>query len=113
MSRELLKATISSAFLKTSVRELEVEGVKLYVRGFTGGERVTLQQWATEAAKGGEPLADYKVVALGLCDAEGGRLFDDPLEVAKLDGAVLSQLSKAILEASHLTDNAVGEAEKK
>jgi hypothetical protein len=113
MSRELLKATISSAFSKASVRELEVQGVKLYIRGLSGGERVTLQQWASEASKGGEPLADYKVVSLGLCDAEGVRLFDDPLEVAKLDGAVLSQLSKAILEASLLTDNAVGDAEKK
>jgi hypothetical protein len=113
MSRELLKATISSTFSKASVRELEVQGVKLYIRGLSGGERVTLQQWASEASKGGEPLADYKVVSLGLCDAEGVRLFDDPLEVAKLDGAVLSQLSKAILEASLLTDNAVGDAEKK
>jgi hypothetical protein len=113
MSRELLKATISSTFAKASVRELEVQGVKLYIRGLSGGERVTLQQWASEASKGGEPLADYKVVSLGLCDAEGVRLFDDPLEVAKLDGAVLSQLSKAILEASLLTDNAVGDAEKK
>jgi hypothetical protein len=113
MSRDLLKATISSAFSKASVRQLEVHGVSVFIRGLTGGERVQLQQWAAEASSGGEPLADYKVAALGLCDAEGVRLFDDPLEVAKLDGAVLSQLSKAILEASGLTENAVSDAEKK
>jgi hypothetical protein len=112
MSRELLRAQISSTLSKASVRSLELHGVTVYVRGLSGGERVQLQQWAAEAGAGGEPLADYKVAFLGLCDAEGVRLFDDPLEVAKLDGAVLADLSKAILEASGLTDKAREDAEK-
>lgn len=113
MSRELLKATISSTLSKASVRQLEVHGVTVYVRGLTGGERVQLQQLAAIASNGGEPLADYKIVALGLCDAEGTRLFDDPSEVAILDGAVLAQLAKAILEQSGLSETAVADAEKK
>lgn len=112
MSRDLLKAQITSTLSKATVRSLEVHGVTVYVRGLTGGERVQLQQWAAEASKGGEPLADYKVAFMGLCDADGVRLFDDVADVAKLDGAVLAELSKAIIEASGLGEKAVEGAEK-
>lgn len=113
MSRDLLKATISSAFSKASVKQLEINGLTVYVRGLTGAERVQLQQMATAAQNGGEPVADYKIVALGLCDSDGVRLFDDPEQVAVLDGAVLAKLAQAIFEQSGLTETAVADAEKK
>lgn len=113
MSRDLLKAQISSAFAKASVRQIEVHGLTVYVRGLTGAERVQLQQMAGAAQQGGEPLADYKIVALGLCDSEGARLFDNPQDVSNLDGMILDKLAKEILEASGLSQTAVAEAEKK
>jgi hypothetical protein len=106
MSRELLRATISSTLSKTSVKSLDVAGVTLFVRGLTGAERVVLQKWAAEAQAGGEPVADHRIAALGLCDADGVRLYDDEADVAKLDGAALGDIAKAILEASGLTDAA-------
>jgi hypothetical protein len=111
MSRELLRATISSTLSKTSVKSLDVAGVTLFVRGLTGVERVALQKWAAESQAGGEPVADYRIAALGLCDAEGARLFDDEADVAKLDGAALGEIARAILEASGLTDSAAESAQ--
>lgn len=105
-SRDLLRATISSTLSKASVKALDVAGVTLYVRGLTGAERVLLQKWAAEAQGGGEPVADFRIAALGLCDAEGVRLFEDEADVAKLDGATLGVIAKAILDASGLTDSA-------
>lgn len=106
MSRDLLKAQIVDTFRRASVRQVEIGGLKLYVRGLTGGERIQLQQMAAEAQQGGEPLADFKVAVLGLCDESGARLFEDAKDLANLDGAVLAEISKHIIEASGLGEAA-------
>jgi hypothetical protein len=111
-SRDLLKAQISEGLARATVRSLTVAGVALFVRGLSGAERVQLQRWAADATAGGEPLSDYKVAFLGLCDADGARLFDDEAEVAKLDGAAVSEIARAVIEASGLTAEAAEAAAK-
>ena len=111
-SRDLLRAQISSTLARATVRPITVAGVELFVRGLSGAERVQLQKWAAEAQGGGEPVADHRIAQLGLCDAEGARLFDSVEDVAALDGEALSQIAKAILEASGLTEKASEAAAK-
>jgi hypothetical protein len=105
-SRELLRAQVSAALAKATVRPIVVAGVELFVRGLTGAERVQLQKWAAEAQGGGEPLSDYKVAFLGLCDADGVRLFEDEGSLAVLDGSAVSEIARAVIEASGLTAEA-------
>jgi hypothetical protein len=105
-SRDLLRAQISSTLAKASVRPITVAGVELFVRGLSGAERVHLQKWAAEAEAGGEPVSDHRVAWMGLCDADGVRLFDQVDDVAVLDGASVSEIAKAIIDASGLGKSA-------
>jgi len=103
-SRDLLRAQILAALSKDAVKPIDVLGVPGFVRGLTGGERVQLQQWIAE---GGTSVADYRVAALGICDADGVRLFDDPEQLR--DQAYpenwLRKVALAVLEASGLTSD--------
>jgi hypothetical protein len=111
-SRDFLKAQISEGLARATVRPLTVAGIALFVRGLSGAERVQLQKWAADAKVGGDPLSDYRVAFLGLCDADGLRLYDDEAEVAKLDGAAVSEIARAVIEASGLTAEAAETASK-
>lgn len=104
-SRDLLRAQIAAALSKSAVRPIEFAGVSGFVRGLTGGERVQLQQWIAE---GGPAVQDFRVAALGLCDADGVRLFDDPeqLRDQAYPDNVLRKVALAVLEASGLTSDA-------
>lgn len=103
---EVLRASILAALSRASIRTLVVAGETVHIRGLTGAERVQLQAWIKAASEGGEPLTDYKVAALGLCDADGVRLFDEAA-LADVDGAALGKIALAILEASGLGADAV------
>lgn len=106
VDRDLLRAQVSATLAKVTIRPLIVAGVELFVRGLTGAERVQLMKWSAEAQGGGEPLSDYKVAFLGLCDADGVRLFDDEASLAVLDGGAVSEIARAVIEASGLTGSA-------
>lgn len=112
MSRDLLRAQILDRLRRVSVRRIEVGGLELYVRGLTGAERLEVQMAATAAGNGGPPLSDFRVAALGLCDESGARLFDNPDDVAALDGAVLARIAREVIEASGLSEGAREDAEK-
>lgn len=113
MTADELRAAIAAALSpRASVRPLQVDGLSLYVRSMTGAERVQLQRWQAEAATGGDPLTDSRVAALGLCDEHGERLYSDPAALAALEGAALARISRAVLRASGLVDDAVDDAEK-
>jgi len=110
--RDLLRAQISTTLARATVRPITVAGVELYVRGLSGAERVTLQRWAAEAEAGGEPVSDFRVAWLGLCDADGVRLFEQPDELGVLDGSSVSEIAKAVIEASGLSSGAAEAAAK-
>ena len=113
MTADELRAAIAAALSpRASVRPLALGELRLFVRSMTGAERVQLQRWQAEAAAGGEPLTDARVAALGLCDEAGERLYPDPAALAGFDGAALSKISRAVLAASGLIDDAVEDAEK-
>lgn len=103
----VLRASILAALSRATIRTLEVAGETVHIRGLTGAERVQLQGWMKAAAEGGEPLTDYRIVALGLCNPDGVRLFPNAEDIAHVDGVALGKMALAILEASGLGPDAV------
>lgn len=107
----MVTATDVLAALRTaSLRRVEVAGLELHVRGFSGTERKLLIQ----RAKDGNPLQANEVVALCACTEKGDPLFT--IEQAEaldgLDAGCLEQIAEQVLEASGLTAKARDQAAK-
>ncbi|MEY4402184.1 MAG: hypothetical protein RIR91_219 [Verrucomicrobiota bacterium] len=96
------KAEIVAAFKKAAVRQVEVAGVAIHLRGLTGSDRVAFNQAIEESKKTGEPVPDYLVAFWGMCDSEGARLFATPEECADFDGNTLQTIALEVLKASGL-----------
>ncbi len=96
---------ILSALKRATVREIDVAGIKLHVRGLTGEERrelVTRNLAAKEDRT--KQIADAELCSWAMCDPEGGRLYQDASELSSVDGKALETIALAILEASGLRD---------
>jgi hypothetical protein len=99
---DVRRAAILAALSRATIRTVEVAGEVVHIRGLTGAERVQLQGWMKAATDGGEPLADYRIAALGVCNEDGVRLFPNADDLANVDGVALGRLALAVLEASGL-----------
>jgi hypothetical protein len=93
----------------------EAPDAEFYVRGLNGRERSILISKLAGAREAGS-TSDADIVVLGVCAADGTRLYtdapEDLAEVEQLDGIVLSRLSLKIVELAGLTAKAAENAEK-
>lgn len=104
------------ATLRPKVRRVDVPelpGVEVFVRALNGKERAQIVARMRTAAPD-NPVSDAEVVLLGLCDANGTRVYADTelAEVEQLDGGVLFRLSGEILGLAGLRAGATEEAAK-
>lgn len=103
-----MRASVLDRLRVASVRQIEVAGLSLHVRGLTGAERMQLQ----EAAADKRAFADFQIAAMGLCDESGARLFESADDLAQLDGVALAEIARAVVEASGLATGAAETAKK-
>lgn len=107
---------ILSALKRASLKEIEVAGIKLHIRGLTGAERFDLAT-RTKGAKDGDGkfVTDAELCSWCMCGPDGERLYQDAQELANVDGHALEQIARAILEASQLRtedgERALGESQ--
>jgi hypothetical protein len=88
-------------------------GGTFYVRAMTGAERAAYESYVQGAGKGANETRE-RLVALGVCDAEGNRVFRDS-DVAVLQqksAAALDRLLDVILDVNGLSASAAEEEEK-
>jgi hypothetical protein len=103
-------ADLLSALRVASLREVEVAGLRVHVRGLTGAERKLI----ADRAKDGSPVQAHELAALCLCDEQGRAMFtaDQAASLADVDGAAVEKVATSILEASGLVPEAQESAAK-
>ena len=91
---------ILTALKTVSVRQIDVAGLQVHVRGLNGSERRLL----IERAKSGDPIQSHELAALCLCTPEGGTLFttEQAAQLAEVDAASVEAIATEILSASKL-----------
>lgn len=106
---------ILSALKRATLKEIDVAGIKLKIRGLTGAERLELvdrQIMAKEDRT--KRLSDAELCSWAICGDDGERLYQNGDELAGVDGEALETIALAILEASGLTkaaeERAAGES---
>ena len=107
----MVSATDILAALRTaSVRQIEVAGLALNVRGLTAAEMMLVQQ----RAKDGTPVTDPEVVALCVCDDDGKPVFtpEQASDLANVDGGAITAIARAIVAASAASETAEADASK-
>lgn len=109
------RLSMLNALKRASIREIDVAGIKLFIRGLTGAERLELVSRQKASKDGGPPLTDAELCSWGICTSDGERLCKDgDAELAGVDGKALETIALAILDASGLTpekkDAASGES---
>lgn len=101
MDRDTLLAQLKSA----SIREREIRGVTLRIRGMTLAERREFFDRTERFQKTGEAdpsITDAGIVARYVVDEHGAPIFDVDTVEAELGAEIVSEIGLAIFEASGL-----------
>ena len=98
---------LQNALRKASLREVEVAGVKLHVRGLTSRERMELVRMQKDGT-----VTDFQVAFWGLAKPDGSRYFDSVEDAAESDGALIAEIAMEVMRASKLLPDADEDAVK-
>lgn len=108
--KETILSKIDSDIIPFQVDEW---GCQVFLRTWTGTERVEFAKWHTDNKNSHELHA--KVCVLSLCDDAGNRLFSDadmPVLMSK-SGRVITEIGVASLEHNGISEDAITQAKKK
>lgn len=98
---------LSTAFKRVRIREIDVDGIKIQMRGFTGKERLDFVR-RVKAFKDGDQtqfMSDADICALAICHPDGKRRFESGAEIEDWDSQALETIAHKILELSGLKDD--------
>jgi hypothetical protein len=104
-----------AAIGKPKVEAVVIDGETFHVRGMSSHARAVFLLATTQAITENASVPDHTVVALGLCNPDGspaGTTEEVHTALDPLDGAILNQLAKKIMELSGFGKKAVETAEK-
>jgi len=96
---------ILSALKRASIREIDVAGIKVYIRGLTGKERYDFIQRgkAWKAGDESQRITEAELCSWAMCNADGERIYENADALADTDGHSLETIAAAILDASGLS----------
>lgn len=125
-AKDLLLSAVSHEGLKpVPIPEVPALDGKVYVRIMTAAERQLYAESALGARDAGTFIADYEIVAICACEADGAPMFherqpdgrlkvraEDVSRLLNVDGRAVAAIARAAMEASGLDAGASDRAKK-
>jgi hypothetical protein len=121
----LLAAVAHEGLTPVPIPEVQALDGKVYVRIMTAGERQLYAESALKARDAGSFIADYEIVAICACEADGTPMFherqpdgrlnirsEDVARLLNVDGRAIAAIAGAAMQASGLDAGAAERAKK-